>query len=558
MSKIKFLLLSSTVLGFLQLETSAMQNGEEENNITTTTPIKQNKQGSQIQLEKVADDRLEAVLGTGNKVLLKISMSLEPLKGLFNKEQLEVLTRLFLTDFKSSPTNHPAIDLNVKVDCEPIIPTYTLPNKPQSFDRYDQFTHWLNQGYFTNQLNITYDFHIDPHALAPSLVQHLFPFSVSPGGYHINGAHIIHNAKITPDDCVPKVVYVSKRDHTNATTATMGGTLHLNKKSYLIDDHQQTFPHPKINEIVFKRDETKKFHSHKWLTQSETITKVTYTEFPNDQIQNWPNAPSGTYSLLRKQREDVGKNDHIACWDGNSGKEVDIEDGRIFSVVYDAINSPIVGSHFLESIVKDNAENLYTIRYKATTINDLPNDLLNRIFINLETHDLNSIAQVSKLFNNVASKILHNVRENVVLAIRESMIDECINSCKMFTAPIMTYSQLYYGFVNVFPLYDKRKRYNTEKGIKDDYLDNALNSWWYPQYKDKFNLFESCKTINLPFPALNTPEEAKGVHDALKTSFQAFKEDVIESMNIYERLRGRAHPRKEEVEKMIWPERAWW
>jgi hypothetical protein len=160
---------------------------------------------------------------------------------------------------------------------------------------------------------------------------------------------------------------------------------------------------------------------------------------------------------------------------------------------------------------------------------------------------------------NYSKENKEELRDRKAFTIREYMIDECINSCKMLTEERLTYSKLYYAFINVFPLYDKRKEYNTAKDINDEYLDNAMKSIWYPQYKNKeeSQLFYSCQNIHSPVPALNTPPEAKGIHAALKASFQAFKEDVIESMNIYERLHERIHPRKEEVAQMSWLERSW-
>ncbi|MBL8677189.1 MAG: hypothetical protein JNJ47_07220, partial [Alphaproteobacteria bacterium] len=313
-----------------------------------------------IQLKKVTDDELESVLGTGNDVLLKMRMSLKALKTPIGKEQMEVPVQLFLTDFVSSPINHPAIDLNIKVDCESTSPTCVLPHKPASFDSYAQFADWLSQGYFTNQLKVTYNFHLDIHKSAPSLVEHLF--SVLPEGYHFIGTHVLDNVIIKSTQCVPQVTYSSKRGNTNETTASLGGIFYLDSYVYSIDDHYQIFPHQMIEKIVCKRDKTKKFYSHKWLAQSEVTTKATYEEFPKHQIQNWPGAPSESYSLLQQKPGDLEEIEHLACWDGISGEDVDISDGKVFLIDCDVTNKK--EAQFLESIVKDTDGKLYTIHYQ--------------------------------------------------------------------------------------------------------------------------------------------------------------------------------------------------
>lgn len=325
--------------------------------------LEEEKKIAGIQLKKVTDDTLEAVLGTGNDILLKISLDLKTPPALLGTEQVEVPVRLFLTNFESSPMNDQVVCSNYKVDFEPTKPTCILPKKPEFFNSYTQFSDWLNEGYFTNEIRITYDFHVDVQKLASSLVKKVSTFS--PEGYHIIGTHIVHT-KVMPSSCVPKIAYVSERGKKNATTVTLGGTLELSGFTHSIEDHQQIFPHSESEKILFQKDETKKFYSHKWLAKSEETAKVTYEEFPKQQAQDWPNSPSGTYSLLQQKPGDLENIDHLDCWDGNSGEKVDISDGRIFSLVGDATNSPSPFSSFIERIVKDEDGNLYTISHKNT------------------------------------------------------------------------------------------------------------------------------------------------------------------------------------------------
>lgn len=319
------------------------------------------KASSGIQLSEGAHNTLESVIGTGKNVLLKMSMSLDTLKQPLEKGQLEVPVRLFLTDFASSPTKHPAIGFKVKIDYEPAPLVCILPDKPKSFDSYAQFTGWLNKGYFSNQIRIIYDFHVDINKSAPSLAKHLF--SVLPGGYQFIGTHAVNNDVIKPDQCVPKVTYSSTRGKTNTTVATLGGALHLNDFQYPIENCYQVFPHAVVGKSVVKREGKKKFYSHKHL-KSDVITKVTYKEFLSNQTKNWPNAPAGTYNLLEQNDGYLEKIEHLGCWDGNSGEEVDISDGRIFLIVSEDINKPLKdGSQLMESIVEDKDRNLYTTRY---------------------------------------------------------------------------------------------------------------------------------------------------------------------------------------------------
>jgi hypothetical protein len=316
----------------------------------------------EIQLSKGAhDDALEAVLGTGNNLLLKIGMSLKCFRGHLDAEYMELPVQLFLTDFTSSPTNHPSIELNFKADCEPTTPTCVLPDKPQAFDSYAQFTDWLNKGYFANQVRITYDFQVDVQKSAPSLAQHLFP--LPPNGYRLVGTHVVDNTKILPDDCSPKVAYVSQRGNINTTTVTLGGIFYLNKKLYPIDDHQQVFPHTMLEQQAFKKDEIRKLYHHQWIAQPQ-ITSATYEEFPTRLAKNWPQAPSETYSLLQQQPETLKEEiKHLSCFDGSTGENIDITtSNRTFFIISEEARKKQPIPH--EAIVKDELGKYYITRYR--------------------------------------------------------------------------------------------------------------------------------------------------------------------------------------------------
>jgi hypothetical protein len=324
------------------------------------TTFEKQKKPTVMQLVKGNNDTLEAPIGTGANVLLKISMDLKDFRDTVDQEYLEAPVRLYLTDFASSPTNHPAVNLRVKVDCESKPLKMILPAKPASFASYAQFTNWLDQGYFTNQVGITYDFHIDLQKVAPSLAQHLF--FLPPEGYHFIGTHEINNAKIIPDSRVPSVSYVSQRGNVNATTATLSGILYLNKKPYPIEEHQQVFPHQKIKEKILKEVNTNRYH-HEWLAHSKVTLKVTYEEVSLDQVKKWPELSVSTYSIVEKRLEKKDKIKHLSCVDGSSGEEVDIIDGKIFSI------NCSVGrkGDIIKSMVKDSKKKLYLVKYLNLT-----------------------------------------------------------------------------------------------------------------------------------------------------------------------------------------------
>lgn len=305
---------------------------------------------------------LETVLEGGGDVLLKLSMDLDTFKRPIEEEnlekgKLEIPIKLFFVEAHPphSRTADSPIEIKVKVDCESDSPTYVLPPKPSSFDSYAQFTDWLKGGYFSNQVRIIYDFNVDVKASAPALAERLFAVN---SVYQLIGTYVVDNPKIEPDECIPEIFYNSERDNTNVTTVSLGGTLILNKKRYPIDTHKQMFDHPIVRKTILKRDITKRFYSQKWLAKLEATVKINYDEFPRDQIQNWPNAPVSSYSLLRKVYDDLEEIKHLGCWNSTSGESVHLSDDRVFLIDYEeAIDESI------ESIMKDETGNFYIARY---------------------------------------------------------------------------------------------------------------------------------------------------------------------------------------------------
>jgi len=296
----------------------------------------------------------------GNNTLLKMSVTLNLPKDVFNKEGLEVSAKFFLTDSKQSPTTHSPVDTKVTIDCESTKPTCILANKPQSFTNYQHFTDWLSKGEFTNKIMITYDFHINVQQIAPSLAQHLW--FVQPD-YHFLGTHMAENSSVKPEKFEPQISYVSKRGTTNSTTATLGGMLYLSGNPYPISDHDQVFPHTMIEEKTFKTDNTKRFYHPDWIADCETTSKVSYEESPKSLATDWPGIPSATYSVLQRKPDDKHKIEHLVCFDGETGDEINIKSsGKAFLIESEDSNAK--NSDIKEVILKDDQGKLYISQYK--------------------------------------------------------------------------------------------------------------------------------------------------------------------------------------------------
>lgn len=310
-----------------------------------------------MQLAPGAWNTLEAPLGTGANVLLKISMDLKDLNRLTEAGRVNVPVQLFLTDFTSSPTSHPPFKFGVNVDCDLAPWQFVLPDKPTSFDSYPHFKHWVKQAYFSNQVSITYDFQVDVQKLAPSLAQKLF--FLPPNGYRFVGTHVIDNPKIISDRCVPEISYSSVRGNTNATTATLSGKFYLNKQSYLVE-HKQIFPHRMIEKKIVKIDRSKHFYHYKELSKFQIMSKRTYEESFDPQGKNWPNFPAATYSILHTRWKNMENISHISCTDGKSGEEIDIRDGKVFWLECELARQ----GNIIENIVRDSENNLYIIKYR--------------------------------------------------------------------------------------------------------------------------------------------------------------------------------------------------
>lgn len=532
-------------------------------------PVHQKKPG--IQLTRGSGNTLTKLLGMGDDIHLEMSIDLDILKATLVKDQTEVAVRLFLTDSQRCPTSHPAVDLTVEVGCESTPLTCVLPNKPQSFGSYAQFTDWLNQGYFKNEIRITYDFDVDVQKSAPSLAQHLF--SLPPNGYHFIGTHAIENSMIKPEKCVPEVAWRSQRGAVNATTVTLQGTFYLKNQPYPVAGHQQIFPHPMVDQKVFKKDRTKKFYHHGWLAQSQITVKATYEEFAGDQLKGWPTAPAETYSLLRQKPGDLKEICHIGCWDGFTGETVDISGGKIFLMDGEGIAEK--SSEFQESIVTDEEGKHFIMRYvysqtpqKGSSQGTLEEeagrlaiaDAVRREEVKVEKEKAREAAkqnienlkkQLEAIQNELdthikAYKLEQQREEREKVALREkvelcsSRIDTTIQRLKELQHDQLTYEEL----VSVLDAMEDHYDDGTEKDMMHVWREKIIigaSGFSHHEWRQRIGIIVGQKNI-----------VRRTEHDErhLIISVALLKKDVSEMMDKYKLLSGAPHPRWDEFNKM--------
>ena len=131
-----------------------------------------------------------------------------------------------------------------------------------------------------------------------------------------------------------------------------------------------------------------------------------------------------------------------------------------------------------------------------------------------------------------------------IFSIREAMTDECINQYKILTSPTLTYEQLYNACTTIYSKYDRRAEYNKVNQITDKYCELILS----------IRISNICGVMNLTYwtdhPEHRSQHNSNKVPGSVVPLCNAIKDDVIESMDMYERLYGNPHPRKGEISKM--------
>lgn len=486
---------------------------------------------SVMQLAPGESDTLEAPIGTGNNVILKISMNLKSLRKPIEQESIEVPVQLFLTDFTARPTNQPPVELQVKVDCDSTPLKCILPDKPISFDNYAQFIDWLEQGYFTNQVGITYDFHLDPQEIAPSLTQHLF--FLPRGGFRFIGTYIIENPRMLPDCRVPHVSYDSQRGNVNTTIATLGGIFYLNDKPYPIEALQQIFPHRLIQEKIFQKDSSKRLYYRKWISFSEITSKVTYEEFPIHRVRDWINVPSEKYSVVRQSPGDKENIKHIACFDGSTGKAIDLSNSEErFQLI--STEPRVEGPNMQEAIVKGD-ERCYIMHYRNLALEK--KEAENEIRVLTQEYDKHTTELQKKLETLVSIK-----REVTALEAKGDLeishrgvsqepsleLRQLINSA----APEWQYTEEYWG--------NGKSRVRT---IRSSITGQLAIREAFPQRYEK--------GIVYPFglmPIEKAIKEEENKIELLQARIEELAQRVRRSMNWYAEATSTNHPRWEEFD----------
>ena len=269
-------------------------------------------------------NKLEAILGIDGDFALKISMNLNDLKPCLEKEQQDITAKLSLTDSDVFLIDHISIPISIPVTYDPLFITYHLQNTPSSFKSYEEFSGWLKGACISQEARVTYDFQINIREEASFFIECLTHELLR--NYSFKGEHTIKSLPFQSDRYMPSVSYLSQRGNTNATTAILGGILSFKKRFHSVNNYQQIFLHQKIEETILDRGEKGKFYSYQWIAQSKSLVKTTYREFPESQIDNWPNPPCEFYHLINNQYGGLENIHHMNCWDGESGQTVDISD----------------------------------------------------------------------------------------------------------------------------------------------------------------------------------------------------------------------------------------
>lgn len=133
-----------------------------------------------------------------------------------------------------------------------------------------------------------------------------------------------------------------------------------------------------------------------------------------------------------------------------------------------------------------------------------------------------------------------------IFAMREAMIDECINQYKALSSIALSYGQLCKVCSILNPKYDNRVDFNKYNKVYDDNCGNIYEVWLMTD--------EGRDWLSTKVPEHFLDDEMMGL--AFKYYYKAaayqdaLKVDVIKSMEIYETLYGKTHPRKDEFNKM--------
>lgn len=126
-------------------------------------------------------------------------------------------------------------------------------------------------------------------------------------------------------------------------------------------------------------------------------------------------------------------------------------------------------------------------------------------------------------------------------AIRESMIDECINQYKILTKKNLTYRELADACLRLSQLYQNRQKVNKERNKEDMRCDLVLGNWFFLEAGLKWG-----REMTQPRLPVTHPSDDGGTVPCLNSCVENIKKDVLESMGLYIKLYGKIHPRFDE------------
>ena len=149
----------------------------------------------------------------------------------------------------------------------------------------------------------------------------------------------------------------------------------------------------------------------------------------------------------------------------------------------------------------------------------------------------------SKVFqDSIESEKSVQARRAETLAIREPMIDECINQYKILTRKELTYRELADAFLKLSPLYNARQNTNKEKNKEDVGCDLILEKNWFIQPAG----LKWGREMTSPNLFITDPRDDGATVPHLNLCLKQIKEDLLENMRLYKDLHGEPHPRFDE------------
>lgn len=172
-------------------------------------------------------------------------------------------------------------------------------------------------------------------------------------------------------------------------------------------------------------------------------------------------------------------------------------------------------------------------------------EIIPETYVLKETEVLNNFFSALKIQPSELPQVLNDyLREKKeAFAIRESLIDECINQYKALKSQNITYLQLYNICKKLHPLYFKRQIISQAKKINDMGCERVLQVWFMKEGTDGMERILMCHEA-----AAHHPQQP--AHTYASELIESIKRDVLRGMELYKELYGKPHLRWDEFSKM--------